>query len=273
MPERKLYNAWTVLIILFITILFLIIWLKPAWVIGGDGFAYYAYIRSILFDGDLNFHNEFSFFDDSFKTNTIKYWQTPSAKAGNPFSVGPSLFWSPFIFLAKILQNIFTFRDPYPLAGYNAPFQISIAIATIFYTSIALILLFSALKKLFKKNISWWSTILIVGISPLIYYLIYEPSMSHGLSLFSSSLLFYLSILLFQSKIISNRLLIYLGISIGLIFIIRWQDIIFAIVPAAIILQKYLKINNFATAAKQFYKHILLILIPFIIIASLQLFA
>lgn len=267
------YNAWTILIILLTVISFLIIILKPSWLIGGDGFGYYGYIRSILFDGDLNFSNEFTFFDNSFNANTIYNWKTPIGKTGNPFSVGPSLLWSPFIVIAKIIQSKLNITDPYPLPGYNYPFQILLGLSTIFYTTMGLVLIFLSLKKFFKRNISWWSTILIVGISPLVFYLVYEPSMSHGLTVFSSSLLFYLSVLLIKNKDIKNHLLFYTGLSIGLIFIIRWQDIIFAIIPIAIIFQKYLKVNTFNITIKKLYKQFLLILIPFLILASIQLFA
>lgn len=269
--NNRHYNSWTILIVILCATLLSIILLKPTWVIGSDGFGYYGYVRSILFDGDLDFNNEFSFFDDSFNTSTIEDWKTPIGKSGNPFSVGPSVLWSPFIIIAEIIQNNFNLDDPYPLPGYSSSFQILLSLSTIFYTIVGLILIFISLKKVFKKSISWWSTILIVGVSPLPYYLIYEPSMSHGLTIFSSSLLFYLSIILIKEDNIRNKILIYTGLAIGLIFIIRWQDIIFAIIPAAIIIQKYLKIKNFTIATKQFIKHLPLILIPFLIIASIQL--
>ncbi|MEA3398525.1 MAG: hypothetical protein U9R06_02145 [Patescibacteria group bacterium] len=270
---KEKYSHWTVLIVVLAAILFSVFLLHPSWVIGSDGFGYYAYARSILFDGDLDFYNEYAFFDNLYNTKTVAGWMTPIGKTGNPFSVGPSILWSPFILTAETIQNTFNFYDEYVLPGYNLPFQLAIGLTTIFYTAIGLVLIFLSLNNFFKKSISWWSTILIFGISPLPYYLIYEPSMSHGLTVFSVSWLFYLSILWLKSKKNNNWLLLGIGLTSGLIFIIRWQDIIFTVIPMAIFFKKLYGSKDSPDLAKLILKSGALISAPLLTVAATQLFA
>lgn len=264
------YSATSLALIILLGLILSTALLKPSWQIGGDGFGYYAYIRSIIFDRDLDFTNEFQFFDSLYQTNTIEGWKTPIKKAGNPFAIGSSILWSPFVSIGHAIQN--TVQTKYyinaHLPGFNLPYQISLGLGTWFFTLWGLGLLFTTLSKLFLVNKAWWSIIAIIGISPLPFYLIYEPSMSHGLTVFSTSLLFYLTIHWWREKQSSYRWLIYIGLSIGLAFLIRWQDLIFALLPLSLMINYHIRNKpNYEILAKQ----LLAIIIPAFIIAVPQL--
>ena len=78
--------------------------LKPR--IGGDGFSYYAWLRSAAFDHDLNFTNEYRDY------NTGDYWtaqeeSTVTGLAANPFSIGPAILWTPWFIMAFLLTLAF----------------------------------------------------------------------------------------------------------------------------------------------------------------------
>ncbi|RJQ34301.1 hypothetical protein C4566_02355, partial [Candidatus Parcubacteria bacterium] len=57
------FNTKSLLFLVFFVLSFLTIVLKPYWQIGGDGFGYYSYLRSFIFDGNFDLHNEFALFD------------------------------------------------------------------------------------------------------------------------------------------------------------------------------------------------------------------
>ena len=214
------------------------IWLGPSWTIGSDGFGYYAYARSVIFDHDLDLTNEMQLFDQQFGLEITESWRTNTGKVGNPFAIGASILWLPFVALAYFVQEVFNLKDPYPLPGYNLPFQVAIAVGTWVYVLAGLGLLFSALRRLVALYPAWLATLAIVGIAALPYYLIYEPSMAHGLSFFTTALLFYVTIRFWSLKNISFGWLVLLGLVIGLVFLVRWQNILYALIPLVLLIKR-----------------------------------
>ena len=242
MISRKIkFNITSLLFILIAGLFFTVIILKPSWQIGGDGFGYYSYIRSFLFDGDFVLQNEFALFDSLYEHTTLQGWQTPVGQIGNPFAIGAAILWSPFVIVAKALTSIWQFNDQYSLAGFNPPFQIAIVLGTWFYFLSGIVLIFKTLNKLINKKYTWLGILAAITLSPAPFYLIYEPSMAHGLTVFTTAWLFYLSINIHKSSDFKLKDFILLGLSLGLMFLVRWQDILFAIVPATIIFYKVYK--------------------------------
>ncbi len=232
------YNIWSLLFVLILAMIISVAILKPSWQIGGDGFGYYSYVRSFAFDGDFQFNNEFSLFDSLYHHHTVQGWRTSMGKIGNPFAVGAAILWLPFILIAKFITSIGHFVDPFFITGYNLPFQISITLGTWCYFLLGIILTFKTLNNFVEKKYAWLSILCITAISPLPFYLIYEPSMSHGLTFFSTALLFYFSIKLYKEQQINYRYLALAAFSLGLTFLIRWQDVLLAIIPLGIIIDK-----------------------------------
>lgn len=212
--------------------------LKPLWQIGGDGFGYYAYLRSFIFDGNFDLKNEFILFDSLYGNTTARDWITGIGKTGNPFAVGAAILWLPFVLLAKIINSFFDVSDVHGLAGFNLPYQLAIGLASWFYFLCALAILFNVLKKIVDYRFAWFGILATVALSPAVYYLIYEPSMAHALTVFSTSLLFWISYKIYKSSVIELKDYLYLGLITALAFLIRWQDVLFAIIPLAIILRK-----------------------------------
>src|SRR5215472_3162207 len=75
--------------------------------IRGDGVGYYAYVRSLLINHNLNFEPDWLHANPSFREGRIdneghiltsEY--TATHHLNNHFSVGPSLLWSPFFLAA-----------------------------------------------------------------------------------------------------------------------------------------------------------------------------
>lgn len=212
-------------------------YLHPQWKIGGDGFGYYAYLRSAVFDRDFNFENEYGLFDAQFEKQTLIYWRTPLGKAGNPFSVGPSVAWSPFFFVAVTYDQLFEPIDPYPIAGYTPPYQIALGLGTWTFALLGIALTFSALRKFLSPWASLAGVLSIFAISPLPFYLVYQTTMAHGISFFAIALLFWLSSKLLFTERLTLTLAIGIGVSIGIAFLVRWQDVLFAVIPLGLMLQ------------------------------------
>ncbi|MBU2542359.1 hypothetical protein KJ785_02265, partial [Patescibacteria group bacterium] len=124
------------------------------------------------------------------------------------------------------------------LSGFGIYYQLFLGLGSIFYTLLGSVFLFKALKMFFSVRSSWLAVIIVIFCSPLLHYIIYEPFMSHGVSFFAVSLLFWYSINFWETKEINNKNLIVLGALIGLVVLVRWQNIIFALLPLLICLKK-----------------------------------
>ena len=85
---------------------FLVILLLFAFIGGrmdGDGQSYYIYLRSAVFDGDLDLRNDYEMFprDDPLIAHICINAKGP---APNVFSVGPAVIWSPFFLVTRLIS-------------------------------------------------------------------------------------------------------------------------------------------------------------------------
>jgi len=241
MPTKKIYTAGGLILILSLIIITLIFKLQPSWKITGDGFGYYSYLRSLYFDHDLNFHNEYRYYDLTFNSHVADMRLTPINKLGNVFAIGLSIVWLPFLLIARIF-DYWIKATPGELTGLGINYQISLAVGSLLYTLGGLLLLFKTLKKFFSIRASWISVLAIIFISPLLHYIIYEPHMSHGVSLATVSLMLWFSVKIYQTKEPPRfKNLIWLGLSMGLVILLRWQNLIFWLIPLIFLFQQYKK--------------------------------
>lgn len=202
--------------------------LKPDWRIGGDGFGYYSYIRSVVFDHDFNFKNEYTEFDRFYGTHAATRL-TPTGKVANLYSVGPAILVSPFFAGAYMVDKSHPQDSEYKLAGFNKPYQVAIFFAAVFYFLIGLLFIFWSLDVLFSRAVALVAGTATWLLSPLIFYIIYEPSMSHVFSFFALSGLFYFC--LRSRNNISKKDYIILGLWFGLAMLVRWQNIVVVLLP------------------------------------------
>jgi len=260
------FNTTSLLLLVFFILCFLTTLWQASWQIGGDGFGYYSYIRSFIFDRDFNLQNEFALFDALNNYDTVVAWQTSVNQIANPFAVGAAVLWSPFVLIAFIVSYVFDFADPYFIRGFNFPYQVAVAMGTWTYFLLGLALLFNTLRKIIGEKYAWWAILISIAVSPVPFYLIYEPSMAHGLTVFSSSLFFYVIYKIYKSDIIYYLDYLLLGVSMALLFLLRWQDIVFAVIALFIIFKKIYAEKNY----KKYIKPISLALVGFVLLSSLQ---
>lgn len=64
---------------------------------GADGYYGWIYARSLAYDGDLDFANDYSLCGDPWAMG----WTTPTHHRANVFYIGPAVFWTPAIWVLK----------------------------------------------------------------------------------------------------------------------------------------------------------------------------
>jgi hypothetical protein len=197
--------------------------------IGSDGVFYYVYARSLVIDHDLDFANEYAYF----QIPAAKYGRTPIGKAANKYAIGPALLWMPF-FLAAHGIALAGRALGFGIAadGYSYLYQAAISIGSIVYGTLGFWMAFLCGRRMFSQL----ATITAVGIlwlaSNFFYYLVFEPSMAHMVSVFSVALLLTIWFLRFRSKDVPRPIqAAWLGIAGGLVVLVRLQDAIFLLLP------------------------------------------
>jgi hypothetical protein len=199
-------------------------------IIRGDGVGYYVYLRSLFFDHDLGFRNEYTYFASVFPdtqqpmtTMFLNGAATPTGLVHNPWPVGPAILWTPFFLLGHLLALV----SSVPVDGYSLPYQLAIALGSASYAFAGLLLIYRVCRDYFTPAISGLSVLLIWFATSLTAYMYFMPSMSHACSLFAVSLFIYL-----WHRSRGNRSLIMwaaLGAAAGLMTLQRYQDALFGL--------------------------------------------
>ncbi|MFP4579418.1 MAG: hypothetical protein ACLFQ6_01705 [Candidatus Sumerlaeia bacterium] len=132
---------------------------RYAGIAGTDGQAYYAFVRSIFIDGDLDFENEF------YEYNYNRHgFQTPDFFPRSPitglyfnrFPIGFSVFMLPFFLMAHLLTwlgNAVGIWDLKP-DGYTILYQLAAPVNTIFYAALAYWTMQCILRRWFSPLVS-----------------------------------------------------------------------------------------------------------------------
>lgn len=194
--------------------------------IGSDGVRYYAVTRSLVIDGDLDFRNDYALLGEPIHI-------TATGLADNAGGMGTSLLWLPFFLLAHgVSLALSAFGAGVPTNGTGYLYEAFVCLGTILYATIGLLLAYRTVRRVLEPSVStallatlamWWAT-------PMVYYVVIEPSMSHGITLFTMALFFH-----WWTKREGGDTAwrwVRLGLAVGLATLVRPQDLVIALVPA-----------------------------------------
>ena len=117
----------------------------------------------------------------------------------NKYSIGPALFWTPAYIVSKN--------------------ELSVGFASVFYAITGLVLLFKLLLRNFSERVSLITILLVSFSTNLLFYGSIDPVNSHALSFFT--------VVLFLSFLSAKQKSWFaIGVSLGLVGIVRPQDMI-----------------------------------------------
>jgi hypothetical protein len=207
-----------------------------------DEIQYFAYLRSLWFDHDVSFENEYQHFHAAGIARSQNFHETflerttETGRRINFATVGCGLLWAPFYAAADAGVQVANMEGArIPRDGYSWPYVAAVAYASAFYGLLALLLSAQAVRLLADH----WRTLgprampaaVLVWIgTPLLFYMYIAPPMSHATSAFAVAL--FVVIWLRVRDDWSAGGLIALGVAAGLMAMVREQDAFFAIGPA-----------------------------------------
>ena len=192
----------------------------------GDGMWYYAYARSLAFDRDLDFTNDYRGLGiDHFRgSQPVRETGLPR----NTFPVGVGLLWIPLLGLGHLgagLRNVYGLATAYD--GFSVSYINAVALGSMIMGWAGLLVLDRLLRRWFDARIAFVASVGVFTGSFLLWYVAYQPVYTHA----SGFLLTTLLIERWASGPKSPKDFAILGFLIGIGACVRWQNAILLFLP------------------------------------------
>lgn len=222
-PTRK---QWIVLVCLFLLSLPAV---TPR-IYSSDEIQYFAFLRSLWFDHDLSFENEYRYFYDrgiarseGFR-ETFLEMTTDTGRRINFGTIGCAILWSPFYAVGDLAAR----ATGAPRDGFSKPYIAAVAYGSAAYGFLALVL---AIRCAARLGFNAFASALAVWLgTPLLFYMYVAPPFSHACSAFAVALFTWVWLRVRGEW--SPRGMAALGASCALMVMVREQDLFFGIAVA-----------------------------------------
>jgi hypothetical protein len=193
-----------------------------------DGFFYFAFLRSIINDRDVNLANDYRLIGIGHES-----LQTPTSTgyAHTAWSVGPAIVWMPFYAIGHAGATYLANRGvQVAVDGSPYPYRQAICIAGLFYGLLGLWFCYRLTARRFTAGIAVLSTAALASGSFMLWYIVKEPTMSHAPSMCAVAAFVYAWDVTRGSRAAWRWAAI--GLLGGLMLAIRWQNAVFLALPA-----------------------------------------
>jgi hypothetical protein len=200
-----------------------------------DEIQYFAYLRSLWFDRDVSFENEYQHFWDAGTVRSQGFHETylerrtETGKRISFATIGAAILWSPFYGVADALVATGLagngVRD-----GYSPPYIRAVAFGSAWYGWLAVVLGWAMAHRLGLGRGALAAALAVWFGTPLIFYMYIAPPMAHACQAFAVAA--FLGAWLWARE----RWTIGGGIALGalgaLMVMVREQDLLIVITPA-----------------------------------------
>lgn len=156
-----------------------------------DEIQYFSYLRSLWFDRDLSFENEYRYFyergiarSEGFHETFLER-QTETGRRINFATIGCALLWAPFYAVGDGVARV----TGAPADGYSKPYVAAVAYGSAIYGFLALVMAILAAQRLGLTATG--AAIAIWLGTPLLFYMYVAPVFAHACSAFAVALFIY----------------------------------------------------------------------------------
>jgi hypothetical protein len=225
-------------------------------VYASDEIQYFSYLRSLWFDGDVSFENEYQYFYDrhigrgeNFHATFLEL-ETDAGRRPNFGTMGAALLWAPFYACGDLTARVMRASGAdVEVDGFSQPYIAAVAYGSALYGFAAIVLGLSAARRL-RRNRPFGrpdvhpseigdhgnradvlaAVIVWIG-TPLLFYMYVAPPYAHAPSAFAVALFTWVWLQVRASW--SPRGVVALGFAAALMAMVREQDAFLALGPAA----------------------------------------
>lgn len=195
-----------------------------------DGFYYYAYLRSMAFDHDVNFVNDYRMLGMGDKAHLFRL--TATGHAQSAWTIGPAIVWAPFFAAGHVAaRRLSAAGASVATDGTSYPYRQAVCIAGLVYGLLGAWFTVRLGDQFFSRRRAAVAAALTIGGSFMVWYALAEPTMTHAPSMAAVA-----GFAWGWAATRGRRRLrgwIGLGALAGLMTLIRWQNALFALLPAA----------------------------------------
>lgn len=191
-----------------------------------DPLGYYVYAHSAVQDHDLDLRNQYEYFRSKGSSLNFSFnrLNPRTGRADNQYTVGFPLLTIPVLLVA---------RPWYPNNGRLDDFpwfadQLIFSLTSLLIGILGMWLTWRFVSFYYPKEESLLATLLFWIGSPVLYYLVREPFLSHLASIFAVSLLLYFWKVPFKNE---NLRFLCLGLTAALLTMVRQQDVVAVAIP------------------------------------------
>jgi hypothetical protein len=206
---------------------------------GADEIEYFSYLPSALFDGDLEFGDEYERFHAAdpeglrgFRETFLERREPATGRHINFAPLGTALLWSPFFLLAHggvLLAR--ALGAGVAADGFSAPYLWAVALGSWAYASAGLLLGHDLLRRLgVEDKVGAAAVVAAAWGTPALYYVTLAPGFSHAVSLFAVAALVWATLRTPPEEVTARRAAL-LGLLGGLAALVREQDALVLLVP------------------------------------------
>ncbi len=233
-----------------------------------DSVEYYVYLRSLFFDGDLDFTNDYTRFHElnpeaGIQGGLLDKRDPNTDKPINVAPVGAALLWAPAFLLAHggvLLTR--AFGSGIAADGYSWPYLWAVCFASVLYGLLGVLISYS----IARRYVGLWSataaTLVCWVASPLIFYMYISPPWSHTAGLFATALFIWYWLRTRGTR--TQRQWLVLGLIGGLMVLTREQLGLFLLLPALEALTQYwhdLRARRWLAIRANLIRHTLFLLV------------
>jgi hypothetical protein len=190
--------------------------------LASDGIFYFAPLHSLAVDGDLDFENEYRVLG----AEEGYFHPTETGRLPNNFSIGPAILWAPFYLIVHSAGLLGLFRP----TGFGYPYFTAVATATAIGGFLGVLWFYRLAREFYDDHIAFAATVILWLGSFHIWYMVFEPAMSHALAMASVTGF----LLVCRRGLEGWRAFALAGVAAGLVVLIRWQNVVFLPVGLAL---------------------------------------
>jgi len=200
-----------------------------------DSSGTYAWSRSILFDADVDFTNEFARLGSIRGDESIRFHAlSATGRPGNPFGMGAGLLWMPYVMVAQLASLASGLQGP---PGYGDLHILAASTGTVIYGLAALLLSFLVARRYASPAAALWAVMAGGFGTPFLAYMLHFPTYSHVPAAFAVALAVVAALNAREGGGAGRWALA--GMAVGLAALVRVQNASLLAVPLALWVCRY----------------------------------
>jgi hypothetical protein len=200
----------------------------------GDAVHHYVYLRSLVFDHDLQFRDEYVRLYGLTRFDEDTAWVNEPTATGhvrNLMPIGPALLWAPAFLVTTVgIWAADGAGAHYPLDGYGRLFQASASLSGILAAIAGAWLSFRLAARVVSARAAIWAVLAIWFGSSAVYYSLISPAYSHAASMLTVSGAWFVWVATQDRQTPQRYFLV--GVCCGVAALMRWQDAVLLVIPA-----------------------------------------